>query len=98
MGGRSRSHRRSKRAPRSASSCRGRSKRSPMSQSILVADDDDDFRDVLSEVLADLGYEVHQARDGQEALDRLRRYDCALVLLDLVMPKLTGNEVFDSIQ
>src|SRR5437588_3997 len=40
---------------------------------VLVVDDDDAIRDALSEVLADAGYAVETARDGQEALDRLRR-------------------------
>jgi DNA-binding response OmpR family regulator len=39
------------------------------------------------------GYEVHVARDGQEALDMLRRVLPALVLLDVMMPKKTGFEV-----
>ncbi|HVV53051.1 MAG TPA: response regulator, partial [Polyangia bacterium] len=59
---------------------------------ILVVDDDDAVRDTVVDVLQDAEYPVRVARDGQEALDILRRgtgRPC-LVLLDLMMPGMNG--------
>jgi class 3 adenylate cyclase len=57
---------------------------------LLVVDDDPANRDMLSRRLQRLGYEVKQAANGREALDRLRREPAELVLLDLLMPELDG--------
>ena len=61
---------------------------------VLVVDDDRDIRDVLREVLVDVGYDVITARNGQEALDHLvlRGVRPALILLDLMMPVMNGWE------
>ena len=58
---------------------------------ILVIDDDFDFRESLGYVLADNGYEVVSASDGEEGLSRLRSgpRPC-LILLDLMMPGMNG--------
>lgn len=58
---------------------------------VLVVDDDISIRETLCEVLADEGYDVSAAADGQEALDLLRsgKRFC-LVLLDLMMPRKDG--------
>jgi two-component system response regulator (stage 0 sporulation protein F) len=61
---------------------------------VLIADDDDDVRDMLATFLGDEGWEVVEAKDGQEALDRLTSEDFHLVMLDQRMPKLTGSEVY----
>jgi chemosensory pili system protein ChpA (sensor histidine kinase/response regulator) len=59
---------------------------------ILVVDDDEDIRDVVTLILQSHGYQAVGAFDGQDALDQLRRRDGApaLVLLDLMMPRLNG--------
>jgi len=62
---------------------------------ILLADDNDDLRDVLAEALRGHGYDVHTATDGAEVV---RLLDCAtempaVLLLDLAMPRVTGREV-----
>ena len=59
-------------------------------QSILVVDDDDDFREALGEVLSEAGYPVEQAGDGEAALRRIAAEKPGLVLLDLKMPVLDG--------
>ncbi len=64
-----------------------------MTGRILVADDDADNRAIATEALALAGYEVAQAADGREALDRALRDKPDLVLLDLSMPKMDGWEV-----
>jgi len=59
-------------------------------QSILVVDDDDDFREALCEVLTEAGYPVDQAGNGELALKRVAAEKPGVVLLDLKMPVLDG--------
>jgi DNA-binding NtrC family response regulator len=64
-----------------------------LSKRILVVDDEKGIRLLLSEVLADKGFEVTQARDGQECLDQLAGNSFDLVVTDIRMPRLSGIEV-----
>ena len=64
-----------------------------MSDKILIADDEPNILISLEYLMKREGYEVHVARDGQEALDVLRRERPRLVLLDVMMPRKTGFEV-----
>jgi CheY-like chemotaxis protein len=64
-------------------------------QYILVVDDDDDFREALSEVLVDAGYPVQQAENGEVALARTAVEVPGVVLLDLKMPVLDGWGVME---
>jgi CheY-like chemotaxis protein len=59
---------------------------------ILVIDDDSDIRETLADVLSSAGYEVTTAANGREGLDRLRGSAHDLVVLDLMMPVMTGWE------
>jgi signal transduction histidine kinase/FixJ family two-component response regulator len=70
----------------------------PARASILLADDEDGIRKVLGITLADLGYTVHQARDGQEALDLFRTTKPAIVLTDIKMPVMDGIELLRAIK
>ena len=60
-------------------------------QSILIVDDEEIIRDLLAEVLED--YDISQACDGQEAINRLRERKFDLVITDLRMPNVSGEEV-----
>jgi PAS domain S-box-containing protein len=60
---------------------------------ILVAEDDEDLRGVLTASLSRNGHRVIQARDGAEALAAIERDDVDLLVLDLVMPNIDGFEV-----
>ena len=62
-------------------------------KSILVADDDDAIRKLLVEELQSEGYRVYQAADGREALELLKSDAIDLVILDILMPELSGFEV-----
>lgn len=62
---------------------------------ILVVDDDQDFREALSEVLTDAGYPVQQAENGEVALQRVAEEAPGIVLLDLKMPVLDGWGVME---
>jgi CheY-like chemotaxis protein len=60
---------------------------------ILIVDDDDDVREVCVDVLTDEGHEVTMARNGNEALELLRRgLRPGVILLDLMMPVMNGFE------
>ncbi|MDO9075712.1 MAG: response regulator [Rubrivivax sp.] len=64
-----------------------------MSDRILIADDEPNILISLEYLMKREGYEVHVARDGQEALDLLRSVQPRLVLLDVMMPNKNGFEV-----
>lgn len=65
---------------------------------ILVVDDEDALRTVLSAELNSEGYEVATAADGNEALNELRGGRFDLVLLDIKMPNMNGFEVLKVIK
>src|SRR5258708_19692733 len=58
---------------------------------ILVVEDDDAIRGLVSEVLREDGYDVREATNGVEALDRLREERPDLIVLDLMMPVMDGG-------
>jgi len=60
---------------------------------VLVVDDDEVIRLLCADLLSDMGYEVTCAADGQEAVSHLKRAVFDLVLLDLDLPLLRGQEV-----
>ena len=60
---------------------------------VLVADDDPQNRDLLSELLSAQGFDVVTAPDGDRALDALQRQHVSLALLDVMMPGRTGFAV-----
>jgi DNA-binding response OmpR family regulator len=62
-------------------------------QRILLVDDEESIRSLLSFPLRKDGYEVVTAQDGLEALDRFRQTSFDLVVLDVMMPRLDGLEV-----
>jgi DNA-binding response OmpR family regulator len=60
---------------------------------VVIADDEPNILISLEFLMQREGYEVHLARDGQEALELLRRERPRLLLLDVMMPRKTGFEV-----
>ena len=67
------------------------------SKTILVVDDDEDFRDAIVELLAAAGYEVGWASNGEDALNEIRKGGRPdLILLDMHMPVMTGAEFLDT--
>jgi len=60
---------------------------------ILVVDDDKDARTIASEVVSILGFEVVQAADGESALKTLCSEPIDIVILDYMLPGLSGPEV-----
>ena len=60
------------------------------SRKILVVDDERSIRQLLSDALSHKGFEVTEARDGQESLEKMERMDFDLVITDINMPRLDG--------
>jgi DNA-binding NtrC family response regulator len=59
----------------------------------LIVDDEKEFRTYLAEALAGAGYETQVAASGREAVDLATEGDFDVVLLDLIMPKMSGSDV-----
>jgi len=65
---------------------------------ILIVDDDPDIRLVLERQLKKEGYETVSASDGDSGLEAVRRENPNLIILDLMLPKMTGYKVCESIK
>lgn len=57
---------------------------------ILIADDDEEIRNLLGIYLKNEGYALYYAQNGEEVLEIIRQKDISLVILDLMMPVLDG--------
>lgn len=68
-----------------------------MEKRILVVDDDDAIRTLLFTVLRRRGFKVDVARNGVEAVERCAACAYAVVLLDLMMPRMSGWEVLETL-
>jgi CheY-like chemotaxis protein len=64
---------------------------------VLVVDDDEAIRDVVAEVLREEGYEVQSAENGEQALALMRSSHPSIVLLDLMMPVMSGWELLEQV-
>jgi two-component system response regulator HydG len=64
-----------------------------MKSTVLVVDDEQPVRYTLRAILEDAGFDVEEAPDGAEALDRVRRGGIDLVLSDLRMPRMDGMQL-----
>ena len=69
-------------------------------KTILIAEDEDDLREMYTMALTNKGYEVRQAINGIEALEWLEKSytDIDLILLDVVMPGMDGFETLRNIK
>jgi two-component system, chemotaxis family, chemotaxis protein CheY len=65
---------------------------------ILVVEDDVDILECYQSLLERAGYHVTTAHNGQEALDQLSRERPALILLDLMMPVMSGPEFLEAMR
>lgn len=87
-------------------SCNTRRKSEPVVQvvggteTILLAEDNDDVRSFMVQVLEDYGYHVIEALNGEDALAKYRANSdrIKLLLLDVVMPRMNGREVYDQVR
>ncbi len=65
---------------------------------ILVVDDDINTRKLTKEVLLQNGYDVILAKDGIEALDKMDNHHVDLIVLDIMMPRMNGYELTDTMR
>lgn len=65
---------------------------------ILIVEDDNVLSIAINTAIQAAGYETALARDGLEALSKVKKFQPDLILLDLVMPKMTGEEVLAAIR
>ncbi|MEY4177049.1 MAG: hypothetical protein RLY70_623 [Planctomycetota bacterium] len=65
----------------------------PTTSKILIADDNQANRELLEAYLAAVDCDTEIAVDGQDTLDKVRSFQPDLILLDIMMPKLSGFEV-----
>jgi len=65
---------------------------------ILVCDDRKTNRDVLSQLLSDIGFDVIEASDGREGLEKALAYHPDIILMDLMMPEMDGFEATRAIR
>ena len=64
-----------------------------MAKRILVVDDEPDIRDILRILLEGEGFEVEEANNGREALEKIQKRPPDLVITDYVMPEMDGEEL-----
>lgn len=76
----------------------GMSEASLAGSAILVVDDNAQNVELLLAYLDDLGCELRVARDGQEALDMVQRDPPDLILLDIMMPVVSGYQVCERLK
>jgi CheY-like chemotaxis protein len=67
----------------------------PASGRVLIADDDPHVREMLREFLAGRGYEVATAATGGQAIDAVPTFQPDVILIDRLMPDLSGTDVLD---
>ncbi|HSX29286.1 MAG TPA: response regulator [Candidatus Saccharimonadales bacterium] len=65
---------------------------------ILAVDDAEFFRKMYADALSKAGFNVETAENGREAVEKIRSLQPKLVLMDLVMPEMTGAEALDAIK
>ena len=65
---------------------------------ILIVDDEEVIRMIIDRILQATEYEVHQAKDGMEALDKHREAGYALMIVDLNMPRMDGQTLIANIR
>ena len=63
-----------------------------MATKVLVIDDEEDYRIIIREVLAESGFDVKVARDGEEGLRMAKAERPDIVLVDWMMPRMDGEQ------
>ena len=69
-----------------------------MKERILIIEDETAIQTILAELLTDAGYDVEVAGDGLEGITKFKEQEYSLVLLDIMMPKISGYAVCEMIR
>jgi len=68
-------------------------------ETILIAEDNEEVRCFIKDILQDYGYRIIEAIDGDEAIKKIERHkEISLIILDSVMPKKNGKQVYEYIK
>ncbi len=65
---------------------------------VLLVEDDMFLRDIYSETLIGAGFDVSTAADGKEALEKIKLGGWDMVLLDVILPFMTGIQIMDEVK
>ena len=65
---------------------------------VLVVDDEQEIRDLLSDFLEGAGFLVAVAKNGNEALHQAKQFSPHVILLDIILPDLDGISVYESLR
>ena len=68
------------------------------SSKILIADDNEQNCELLEAYLAGEDYDVAMAFDGQETIDKVAEFQPDIILLDIMMPRMSGYEVCEQLK
>lgn len=71
---------------------------SPSKPRILVVDDEPAIRGLVTKIVERAGYPVDNARDGEEAIQRLNATDYSVLVVDLMMPNVDGFELIEYVK
>jgi len=69
-----------------------------MAKKIMIVDDEESIRELVNAVLSLEGFEVIAAEDGQECLEKLKEVKPDLILMDMMMPGMSGRETIEKIR
>lgn len=69
-----------------------------MQKKVIIADDNENIREALTYLLEDEGFELSLAKDGAEALAKVRQIVPDVLLLDIMMPGMNGYEVCSAVK
>ena len=69
-----------------------------MTDRILIVEDDTDINNLIKGILTKQGYEIQQAFSGTEAVLYLKMYSFELMILDLMLPGLSGEELLKQVR
>lgn len=67
-------------------------------KTILVVDDEENIKTLLEDILSTEGYKVLLSDGGEEAIEILEKNKIDLIILDMMMPKCTGQELYTSMK
>lgn len=65
---------------------------------VMIVDDEESLRELVTAIMEQEGYEVITAADGDECLKKLKNVRPDLILLDMMMPGMSGREVCEKIR
>jgi CheY-like chemotaxis protein len=69
-----------------------------MNNLALIIEDDEDLSTIFAEAVRNAGYEIEIIRDGRDAQSRLKEVEPDLIVLDMHLPYVSGQELFDQIE